>query len=131
MSGSAYNIDPSSLPAKADWKRHQYIRTGINNATDKHEKRNTTTTRPASTVLLYHQGCSHKLAVAYLIRRGDDVDTDNLFSQDRLGVDAAESASEFCVLGQGLNGEKCNAFTCRTGMGHFPLRVSSRWTAWL
>lgn len=58
--------------------------------------------------------------VAYLIRRGDDVHTDNLFSQDRLRVDAVESASEFCVLGQGLNDEKRNALICRTGMGYLP-----------
>lgn len=48
--------------------------------------------------------------VTYLIRRGDDVHTDNLFSQDRLRVDAVESGSEFCVLGQGLNDEKCGIF---------------------
>lgn len=49
--------------------------------------------------------------VTYLIRRGDDVHTDNLFSQDRLRVDAVESGSEFCVLGQGLNDEKCGIFS--------------------
>lgn len=43
----------------------------------------------------------------YLVRRGDDVHTDNLFSQDRLRVDAVESGSKFCVLGQGLNNKKC------------------------
>lgn len=41
-------------------------------------------------------------AVPYLIRCGDDVDTDNLFSQDRLRVDAVESSAKFCVLGQCL-----------------------------
>lgn len=48
--------------------------------------------------------------VTYLIRRGDDVHTDNLFSQDRFRVDAVESGSKFCVLGQGLNNEKCGIF---------------------
>ena len=47
---------------------------------------------------------------AYLVRRGDDVHTDNLFSQDRFRVDAVESGSKFCVLGQGLNDEKCGIF---------------------
>lgn len=57
---------------------------------------------------------SDRLTTAtYLIRRGDDVHTDNLFSQDRFRVDAVESGSKFCVLGQGLNNEKCGLFsTC-------------------
>lgn len=45
--------------------------------------------------------------VAHLVRRGDDVHTDNLFGQDGFWVDAVESSPEFCVLGQGLNDEKC------------------------
>lgn len=45
--------------------------------------------------------------MTYLIRRGDDVHTDTLFGQDRFRMDAAESGSKFCVLGQGLNNEKC------------------------
>lgn len=41
-------------------------------------------------------------AVPYLIGCGDDVDADNLFSQDRLRVDAVESSAKFCILGQCL-----------------------------
>lgn len=63
--------------------------------------------------------------VTYLIRRGDDVHADNLLSQDRLGVDAVESASEFCVLGQGLSDEKWDAFVGRTGVGYLPKHASS------
>lgn len=48
--------------------------------------------------------------VTYLIRRGDDVHTDNLFSQDRFRMDAVESSSKFCVLGQGLDDEKFGLF---------------------
>lgn len=53
--------------------------------------------------------------MTYLIRRRDDVHTDDLFSQDRFGVDAAESSSKFCVLGQGLNNRrfsKCHVERC-------------------
>lgn len=50
---------------------------------------------------------SDRLTTAiYLVRHGDDVHTDNLFSQDRLRVDAVEPGSKFCVLGQGLKNEK-------------------------
>lgn len=47
-------------------------------------------------------------AVPYLIGCGDDVDADNLFSQDRLGVDAAESSAKFSVLGQCLKERRKN-----------------------
>ena len=49
--------------------------------------------------------------VSYLIRRGDDVHADNLFSQDGLRVDAVESSSKLCVLGKSLENKTCGSFS--------------------
>lgn len=59
---------------------------------------------------------------ANLIRRGDDVDTDHLLGQHRLGVDTVEPRAKFSVLGQCLKegGEKGQA-TATTANGLFAL----------
>lgn len=44
--------------------------------------------------------------MTHLVGRGDDVDADNLLSEDGFRVDAVQSGSKFCVLGQGLDRRK-------------------------
>ena len=48
-----------------------------------------------------HRRMAMAASGSYLVCRGD-VYADHLFAQDRLGVDAAESRAELCVLGQRL-----------------------------